>query len=118
MGKRVRTIGVKGLTDETLFLGYAGENEHTVLRIICSGIYADYPDAEVVLRVRPPEGDTYDAEITATDGVVSWTLGSEDTAHSGDGEYQMIFTDQGVEIFRSAIGKYRIAESLTVPWTE
>lgn len=115
MGKRIKTVGVNGIADESFFLGYAGERDHTILRIVCTGIYADYPDAVITLRVRPPDGDTYNAEITAADGVAAWTLNSADTANAGNGEYQLIFTDHGTEIFRSAIGHYRIGESLPVP---
>lgn len=112
MGKRIQKILLREVGKETLNLGYSGENEHTEITINCAEVYTDYPDAIVQMIVKPPSGDQYLAVITYTGGLVKWDVTASDVANSGSGSYQLIFTDDGTEIFRSAIGKTQVMASL------
>lgn len=112
MGKRIQKILLREIGKEILNLGYAGENEHTEITINCAEVYAGYPDATVQMVVKPPVGDQYLAVVSYTAGLLKWDVTASDVAASGSGNYQLIFEDGGVEIFRSAIGKTQIMASL------
>lgn len=112
MGKRIQKILLREIGKEVLNLGYTGENEHTEITINCAEVYAGYPDATVQMVVKPPAGDQYLAVVTYTAGLLKWNISASDVAASGSGNYQLIFEDGGVEIFRSAIGKTQIMASL------
>lgn len=110
--KRYVKISLSRVGQEVLDLGYAGENLHTQVVISCTEIYAYYPNAVAELIVAPPSGDQYQAVINVDDGTLTWDITASDTAQSGSGRYQLIFTDNGEEIMRSAIGTTRIQASL------
>lgn len=112
MGKRIQRILLSQVGTEVVNLGYTGENMHTQIIINCAVIAEDYPDATVEVVVKPPEGDPYLAVVEYTDGVLTWDVAASDVAVSGDGRYQIIFTDGAEEIFRSAIGTTLIMKSV------
>lgn len=97
-----------------LDLGFAGDSEHTRVAINCSTVSIDYPDAEAQLVVKPPSGDPYLAVTEFSDGTLIWDVSASDTAVSGSGEYQIIFTNalEDEEIFRSEVGNTLIKQSL------
>lgn len=110
--KRYVKIPLSRVGSEILDLGYQGENQHTQVVISCTEVYVDYPTAVAELIVAPPTGDQYQAVIAVDDGTLTWDITASDTAQSGSGRYQLIFTDNGVEIFKSAIGTTKITASL------
>lgn len=112
MGKRIRRISLKSIESETLAIGYAGENEHTIVRFGCSSVFTDYPDATVLLVVQPPQGDLYLATVTVSGENVVWEITASDALYAGSGRYQLVFTDNETEILKSAIGAYTIADSI------
>lgn len=114
MAKRIHRIVLKDLGSKTLHIGYVGENEHTQIIIDCSDLFDDYPNADVVLKARPPGGQIYEPTVTVTERNVIWSPVISELGTSGDGEYQLTFTS-GTEIIKSAVGAYSIKSSLPHP---
>lgn len=109
-----QNITVSQIGFRPIRIGYAGDNEHTVVKIDCSEVFADYPNAEVQLIVDPVNGDSYPPEITVSNGIVQWEITASDTRSAGGGEYQLVFTSGETEVFHSDVGKYLIAYSLDI----
>ena len=95
----------------TLKLGYVGENEHVQIRIDCSEIWENYPNAVASLAVEPPEGSKYPAIVTREGNVVCWTVKDSDLVHDGDGRIQLTFTE-GSEIQKTVICRTKVDESI------
>jgi len=95
----------------TLKLGYVGENEHVQIRIDCSEIWENYPNAVASLAVEPPEGSKYPAIVTREGNVVCWTVKDSDVVHDGDGRIQLTFTE-GSEIQKTVICRTKVDESI------
>ena len=95
----------------TLKLGYVGENEHVQIRIDCSEIWENYPNAVASLAVEPPEGSKYPAIVTRDGDVVCWTVKDSDLVHDGDGRIQLTFTE-GSEIQKTVICRTKVDESI------
>ena len=95
----------------TLKLGYVGENEHVQIRIDCSEIWENYPNAVASLAVEPPEGSKYPAIVTREGNIVCWTVKDSDLVHDGDGRIQLTFTD-GSEIQKTVICRTKVDESI------
>lgn len=95
-------------------IGYAGDNQHTVVKIDCSEVFTDYPNATVQLVADPVSGDSYPSDVTVSNGIVIWEITASDTRSAGGGDYQLVFTSGGTEVFHSDVGKYLIAYSLDI----
>lgn len=95
----------------TLKLGYVGENEHVQIRIDCSEIWENYPNAVASLAVEPPEGSKYPAIVTREGNVVCWTVKDSDVVHDGYGRIQLTFTE-GSEIQKTVICRTKVDESI------
>lgn len=95
-------------------IGYAGDNEHTVVKIDCSEVFTDYPNATVQLVVDPVNGDSYPAVVTVSNGIVQWEITASDTLSAGGGDYQLIFASGDTEVFHSAAGKYLVEYSIPI----
>ena len=95
----------------TLKLGYVGENEHVQIRIDCSEIWENYPNAVASLAVEPPEGSKYPAIVTREGNIVCWTVKDSDLVHDGDGRIQLTFTE-GSEIQKTVICRTKVDESI------
>jgi len=95
----------------TLKLGYVGENEHVQIRIDCSEIWENYPNAVASLAVEPPEGSKYPAIVTREGNVMCWTVRDSDVVHDGDGRIQLTFTE-GSEIQKTVICRTKVDESI------
>lgn len=111
MAKRVLRLGVNEIANRPLNIGFTGENDHTLVMINCTDVLSENPDAEIVLRARPTEGEIYEPEIEVEDGVVTWTILEPDIS---TGNYQLTFID-GTEVFKSAVGSYTNNSSLPNP---
>ena len=95
----------------TLKLGYVGENEHVQIRIDCSEIWENYPNAVASLAVEPPEGEKYPAIVTRDGDMVCWTVKDSDLVHDGYGRIQLTFTE-GSEIQKTVICRTKVDESI------
>lgn len=116
MGKRVQQVQLRSLGDETLYLGYVGENEHTQIIVNCTEIFIDYPEAAASIVVKPPVGDLYHAVLTRNANRLVWEITSSDVVHAGNGQAQFTFENDG-EIIRSIITRTRIDPSIEATGT-
>lgn len=116
MGKRIQKVALKNLESKTLELGYVGENDHTQIRIDCTEVLWDYPNATASMVVQPPRGDLYPATLTTDDNYVVWTITDSDVAYAGHGQIQLTFTNNG-EIVKSAICSTNINTSISATGT-
>lgn len=111
---RIINVRISDLSEQNLWLGYVGENEHTQIQINCASVFADYPDATVEMTVKPPQGDTYTANVTTEGVIVFWDVVDTDLVYDGSGNFQLTFTESGV-VTRSPIGSFTISESIEPP---
>lgn len=112
MAKNDNRVTLQTLMKKVVNLGYVGENLHSRLIIDCSTLLYDYPQAEVLLKVRYPGDETIsEPEIVLSGDNVIWTLTSQELTRQGDGQYQLTFTS-GNEVIRSGIGFFHINASL------
>lgn len=110
MAQRRQRLAMTDIPNRTLQLGYVGEHIHTIVTIDCSYILFDQPDAEVILKVLPTNGEIYEPEITQDGTMITWTLTKPELAYRS-GTYQLTFVD-GEEIIKSDIGSFTVNESL------
>ena len=63
----MRTISYRAedLRNAVIGIGYVGENEHTLVRIDCGTIFAEYPAASVGMTIVPPSGAARSEEHTS-----------------------------------------------------
>ena len=109
----MRTVSIRlaDLDRGSIPVGFAGENQHTQVRIDCKKAYEEYPTAVVSLIVKNPHGDAYPA-VTIRDGdIVSWNVTNSDLAYDGTGEIQLTFT-VGEVVKKSYVGRIRIEKSI------
>lgn len=77
-----------------LNLGYVGENESRTIEVDVSDWLERWPDAIIALQVqRPTEDALYIAATELEDGVLRWTITSEDVAIEGRGMAQFRAVD-------------------------
>ena len=97
-----------------LCLGYAGENDRTVVRFPFGDIKAEYPGGVVILRIRRPwDTDHHDVmpEIDQ-DGVTAiWTVSDYDLETMGEGECQLIYSN-GTVIAKRKVWKTKVDRSI------
>lgn len=105
-------LGVDGISSTPLILGFEGENEHTQVTIYWTALYSEYPSAAATMVIKPPSGEAYPKVITQDGNKIVWNVTASDTAYSGNGEYQLTFTNSG-EIIKTYIGTFAILPSLS-----
>ena len=113
---RIETVSLEKITEKSLYFGYTGEKDHTMIVIRCASLFKDYPDAVAAISVRPPVGDTYPVSPTKSGTDLIWEISQGDIAYAGAGTFQLTFTDDG-EIIKSEFGKYTVNQSLTATGT-
>ena len=74
-------------------LGKQGEGKHLALAFDVALWREEYPEAEVLLWVTPPDGDGYFAALEEREGDAIWIVMQADTAHAGSGEIELILRD-------------------------
>ena len=91
----MRTISCKleDLKTMVIHIGYESENDYTSIRIDAGSVFAEYPQAVPALKVQPPKGSAYPAIVTRDGNIVIWNVKASDTAHNGNGEGQLTFTE-------------------------
>lgn len=101
-------------TTQTLYIGYAGESNHTVVAFPTHCL-TDSPEKGTFTLFVQRNGDeqAYPAPITLEDGKVLWTVREVDAAKIGHGEVQLVFTVPG-ETAKSKIWAINVFRSLTV----
>ena len=109
----MRTISyrVSDLKKVVIEIGYVAENEHTRVIIDCAEVFAEYPAAVPSMKVQPPKGTAYPAEVTKDGDCVIWDVKDSDLTERGRGEIQLTFTKDG-KICKSAIAKTNISRSI------
>ena len=112
----MRTVSIRlaDLDRGSIPVGFAGENQHTQVRIDCKKAYEEYPTAVVSLTVKNPHGDAYPAVTIRENDIVAWNVTNADLAYDGTGEIQLTFT-VGEVVKKSYIGKIRIEKSILNP---
>ena len=93
-------------------IGFQGENNRKKIQIDCAETFAEYPNAEISMKVQAPKGGIYPATVTREENLVSWVIRDCDVANKGDGEFQITFTE-GQDIAKSVTGKFHVERSLT-----
>ena len=79
-------IDVNDLAGRIVRIGRAGENATQDVRIDASALLSDLPGAALqIAAVRPGERAGYLAEVTVSDGVITWVITEADTAKHGAG---------------------------------
>lgn len=97
-----------------LDLGYQGENKARTIEIDMSAWLEEFPGAAVGLMVRRPDEDTfYPAALEHNGDIVRWTITSGDVLIAGEGEAQIILTNEDDVELRSRIVKTKISASLS-----
>ena len=91
---RSSTWRLDDLRNVTLNLGFVGENLHTRQIIDCKKMFDQYPQASVSMTVTPPEGEPYPGQIERDGDLVIWDVRDCDLAAEGDGEIQIVFTQE------------------------
>jgi len=91
---RSSTWRLDDLKNVTLNLGFVGENLHTRQIIDCKKMFDQYPQASVSMTVTPPEGEPYPGQIERDGDLVIWDVRDCDLAAEGDGEIQIVFTQE------------------------
>ena len=109
---------IKATTDlSSLPLGRQGENGRTMILFDVKDLQEEYPEAEIiVVNQKPKTYSAYACELEATDeeGVLSWTITSEDLTIEGTGCCQLQATD-GTTIARERTWETSIERGL--PYT-
>lgn len=108
----IKTVDLRGITTQILFIGLEGEQNHTRIVFNVPEILGAYPDATVGMTIKPPQGSIYPKAVEKSGTTVVWDVSAADCGVVGDGEYQITFTD-GNEIIKTFIGLYRVGDSLT-----
>lgn len=105
------TVRLDDLRTTVLNLGFAGENEHTQIRIDSKKMFDQYPTASPSLTVCPPEGESYPAVIERDGDFVLWTITDSDLVHEGSGEIQLSFTVSET-VAKSYPGRFKVSRSI------
>jgi hypothetical protein len=97
-----------------LDLGYQGENKARTIEIDMTAWLEEFPGAKVGMMVRRPgEATLYPADIKHDRNIIRWGIKSGDVAIAGEGEAQIILTnEEGVQL-RSRVVKTKITVSLS-----
>lgn len=104
-------INLEQLKNKTIPIGREGENEYTVVRIDCGKVFAEHPQAEVSMKVKPPKGIVYPVTVERDGNEIIWTVKDYDLASKGDGQFQLTFTEGNV-VCKTAIGRTLVLKSL------
>ena len=91
---RSSTWRLEDLRNVTLNLGFVGENLHTRQIFDCKKMFDQYPNASVSMTVTPPEGEPYPGQIERDGDLVIWDVRDCDLVKDGDGEIQIVFTQE------------------------
>lgn len=110
----MRTISYKldDLKKTVIKIGYVGENRHTQVRLDCTDLFKEYPDAAVSMAIVSPAGQSYPKVVTVDGSTVVWDVTDSDLAAEGDGEIQLTFTEGGV-VAKTADGRFTVYRSIT-----
>ena len=97
-----------------LDLGYQGENKARTIEIDMTAWLEEFPGAKVGMMVRRPgEATLYPADLKHDGNIIRWGIKSGDVAIAGEGEAQIILTnEEGVQL-RSRVVKTKITVSLS-----
>lgn len=100
-----------------LDLGYPGENKARVIEIDMTAWLEDFPGAAVGVMVkRPNESVFYPAALKRDEengNIIRWTITRADVAIEGEGEAQIILTNEDDVELRSRVVTTRIGASMT-----
>ena len=110
----MRTISYKldDLKKTVIKIGYVGENRHTQVRLDCTDLFKEYPDAAVSASIVSPAGQSYPKVVTVDGSTVVWDVTDSDLAAEGDGEIQLTFTEGGV-VAKTAVARFNVYRSIT-----
>ena len=106
-----KTVFLASLDTGNLLFGYVGENNHIQYDIRCDSVFDAYPDAEVTLNIKAPDGTVYPKDVTKDSPSVLLTIANTDTAINGNGQLQLTFTNAG-EVIKTVIAGTVILPSL------
>lgn len=97
-----------------LDLGYQGENKARVIAIDMKAWLDEFPGAAVGLMLRRPDEDVfYPAALEMDDGIIEFEVTRADVAIAGEGEAQIILTNEDDVELRSRIVKTKISASMS-----
>ncbi len=97
-----------------LDLGYQGENRARVIAIDMTAWLEEFPGAAVGLMLRRPDEDVfYPAALEMEDGIIEFEVTRADVAIAGEGEAQIILTNEDDVELRSRVVKTKISASLS-----
>ena len=112
-------------------LGKQGENKRMTLVFDVREWMDEYPEAELAVYVKPPEGEAYLAGIDKEQkGVYRWDITASDTAKAGEGMLELVMRDEATgTVHKSITAKTMIMPSISaeapgdipeahVPWWE
>lgn len=99
------------LEKKIIQIGFVGENEYRQVEFDCGDVFRDHPEAIPGLSVKNPKGVKYPATVTRDGDTVTWDVLDSDLAAGGNGEIQLVFTENGI-IGRTYVGKTKIHRSI------
>lgn len=93
-------------------LGRQGEHMTQSVRIDCGAWLEKLPECSlIVAAIRPGESEIYLPTVTVENGVITWNILDQDTAHAGGGRGE-VRAMQGDKIKKSCVFRTRIEPSL------
>ena len=104
---------VKDIGKQKVYIGFLGEQNYAEIAFDFSNIFSEYPEADVTLRIKPPDGEAYPHSLTREENIVVWHVNASDCSSAGMGSYQVTFTS-GNTIIKSFVGLYVVRESIDV----
>ena len=97
-----------------LDLGYQGENKARVIAIDMKAWLDEFPGANVGMMLRRPDEDVfYLVALEMEDGIIEFEVTRSDVAIAGEGEAQIILTNEDDVELRSRIVKTKINPSMS-----
>ena len=97
-----------------LDLGRQGENRARVVAIDMNAWLEEFPGANIGMMLkRPGESTFYPAALEMEDGIIEFEVTRADVAIAGEGEAQIILTNEDDVELRSRVVKTRIGESMS-----
>lgn len=105
-------VGELGCSDETLLLGYAGEDSVEAVVFDFSPWAVAYGPGTITLEImRASDTAPYTPLLTIDGTTARWTISDVDTARRGPGIAQLVFTPEG-KTKKSAVFKFFVGKSI------
>jgi hypothetical protein len=82
-------------SQHTVNIGKRGEDRARAVCFDVADLIAEFGDGEATVRHRRPDDETQTVETTRDGNIVRWTITATDTAQSGTGRAELVWTTEG-----------------------